>query len=103
MWSARPSKALRVAAGTPALLIVHAAGLSAVAVHVAASLPAWLVSARLVSTREGRRSAALVGVGLSACLLVLLVQLYGWHATGTGTVWPVQVIEAGDGASELAP
>lgn len=93
-------EALRVAAGTPALLVVHAVGLCAVALHVAASLPAWLVVSGIVETRDGRRSAALLSVGLSACLLVLAVQLYGWHATGAGTVWPVRVIDAGDTAPE---
>ena len=96
-------EALRVAAGTPALLVVHAVGLSAVAVHVAASLPAWLVSAGIVTTRVSRRSAALAALGLSACLLVLSVQLYGWHATGAGTVWPVVVIDAGDGSVDEPP
>ncbi len=96
-------EALRVAAGTPFLLVVHAVGLCAVAVHVAASLPAWLVVSGIVESREGRRSAALLGAGLSACLLVLLVQLYGWHATGTGTVWPVRVIDVGDAAPETPP
>lgn len=96
-------EALRVAAGTPALLVVHAVGLGAVAVHVAASLPAWLVASGIVTTRNGRRSAALAATGLSACLLLLLVQLYGWHATGAGTVWPVRVIEASDGVPAELP
>lgn len=96
-------EALRVAAGTPALLVVHAIGLSAVAVHVAASVPAWLVSSELVTTRGARRSAALAAAGLGTCLLILLVQLYGWHATGAGTVWPVRVIEASDGVSAELP
>lgn len=95
-------EALRIAAGTPLLLVVHAVGLSAVAVHVAAAVPAWLVASGLVVTRQGRRSAALVSAGLGGCILVLSVQLYGWHATGAGTVWPVRVIEAGDIAPDMA-
>jgi hypothetical protein len=75
---------------------VHAIGLSAVAILTAASIPAWLVASGRVTTPAGRRSAALVSTGLAACVLVLLVQLYGWHATGAGTVWPVRVIDTTD-------
>lgn len=94
-------EALRIAAGTPGLLLVHAIGLSAVGLHVAASIPAWLVATRRVTTRATRRSAALVSSGLALSLLVLLTQLYGWHATGTGTVWPIRVVEVDDSPADV--
>jgi hypothetical protein len=39
-----------------------------------------------------------VSSGLGVSLFLLGVQLAGWHATGTGTVWSVRVIEPRESA-----
>lgn len=80
--------------GTPPMLVFYAVGLSAVAFHLASALPAALSSLGLLETRDSRRSALLVSSVFALCIWILSVQLTGWLATGTGTFWPIEVVEA---------
>ncbi len=89
---------LRTASGRWPGLVLAAFGISAFVVHLAASVPNAALLLGFGTSKESRQAARLVGLGLSACLLVLLTQLHGWHATGTGTVWPIQVVEVPDDA-----
>ncbi len=84
--------------GSPSMLVFYAVGLSAVAFHLASALPAALSSLGLLEKDESRRSALLVSSVFAFCLWILGVQLTGWVATGTGTWWPIEVIEAPPGS-----
>jgi hypothetical protein len=79
--------------GVPSMLVFYAVGLSAVAFHLANALPAALSSLGFFETPEARRSALLVSGVFAFCIWILSVQLTGWVATGTGTFWPIEVIE----------
>jgi hypothetical protein len=89
---------LRTATGTWPWLAASALGLSAFVLHVAAGPPTSLAVLGLARTPESRQAARLVSTGLAVCLLVLAAQLVGWHATGTGTVWPVRVVAPDESA-----
>jgi len=86
-------RTLQVGLASPAMLVFHAVGLTAVAVHLAASLPAAFVALGWVRSDEGRRSAWLVASVFALCVWVLAAQLVGWIGTGTGTFWPITVTE----------
>lgn len=83
---------LRTASGTLPVLVLAALGLSALALHVAAGVPTALAALGWMRAPEARQAVRLVSSGLAVCVLVLAVQLFGWHATGTGTVWPVRIV-----------
>lgn len=89
---------LRTASGLPAGLLLAAFGISAFVVHVACVVPSAVLLVGGGTSRDTRQAARLVGVGFAVCLLILFTQLAGWHATGTGTVWPIQVVEVPDDA-----
>ncbi|MBX3269440.1 MAG: hypothetical protein KF729_04225 [Sandaracinaceae bacterium] len=80
---------LRGELGTWPLAGAHAMGLGALAIH------AWAVPVRLalafgaLPTPEARRAARLCGLIVAIGLVVLYAQLAGWHAAGTGTIWPL--------------
>ena len=78
--------------GLAPALVAHAVALTALAWHLAASVPAALCSLGLAPSAEARRSAALVSVALAASFFVLAAQLVGWVGTGAGTFWPVTII-----------
>lgn len=82
------------ALGRPELLAIYAVGLSAVALHLAASLPAALEALGVVTTAGARRSAMLVSVTFGLCAWILAAQLTGWLATGAGTFWAIDVLDA---------
>lgn len=88
---------LRTVTGTPLGIALTALGLTAFCAHVAASIPTALLVLGVGEARDTRQSVRLVSTGLSACVFVLAVQLAGWHATGTGTVWPIEVVAVPDG------
>ncbi|MDQ3035877.1 MAG: hypothetical protein M3Y87_25970 [Myxococcota bacterium] len=79
--------------GRPWMLVLYAIGLTAVALHLAAAIPAALGALGWVVTDSARRSAVLVSSVLALCVWILAVQLTGWLATGAGTFWPIEVIE----------
>lgn len=79
--------------GLPWALGLHAFGLVAVLWHLAAALPDGLTAMRLLRTDEGRRGARTVAVVLALALFVLFAQMVGWVGTGTGTFWPIQVVQ----------
>lgn len=89
--------------GRPWMLVLYAIGLSAVALHLAAAIPAALAAVGWIVSDEARRSAVLVSTVLALCVWVLAVQLTGWLATGTGTFWSIEVIEAPPPALDAAP
>lgn len=82
------------ALGRPEMLVIYAAGLSAISLHLAAAIPAALEALGLVTTPEGRRSTMLVSVTFGVCAWILAAQLVGWLGTGAGTFWAIDVIDA---------
>jgi hypothetical protein len=91
---------LRSATGTPLGIAMVAIGVSAFVLHVAAALPGAVMLLGLAETAGARQASRLVSVGLATCLLLLFTQLAGWHATGTGVLWPIRVVEV---PGEAAP
>ena len=92
---------LREATGRwPGLLLV-CLGVPAFVLHVAASIPSCALILGFGGSRDARQGARMVSVGLAACLLILFTQLAGWHATGGGVIWPIQVVEISDDAAPL--
>lgn len=79
--------------GLPWALGLHAFGLAAVLWHLAAALPDGLTAMGLLRTDEGRRGARTVAVVLALALFVLFAQMVGWVGTGTGTFWPIEVVQ----------
>lgn len=79
--------------GLPWALALHAFGLAAVLWHLAAALPDGLTAMGMLRTDEGRRGARTVAVVLALALFVLFAQMVGWVGTGTGTFWPIQVVQ----------
>lgn len=80
--------------GRPALLVLYGIGLTAVALHLAASIPAGLEALGWIPTPDARRAAMLVSSVLALSVWILGVQLVGWLGTGTGTFWAIDVVEA---------
>jgi succinate dehydrogenase/fumarate reductase cytochrome b subunit len=80
--------------GRPWMLVLYAIGLAAIALHIAVSIPAALVALGWIASDEARRQALLVSSVLALSIWVLAVQLTGWVATGTGTFWAIDVVEA---------
>lgn len=80
--------------GRPWMLVTYAIGLSAVAIHLAIAVPAALGALGWVETAGARRQAILVAAVFALCVWILAVQLAGWLATGHGTFWSIEVIEA---------
>ena len=92
---------LRSATGTPVGIAMVAVGLGSFVVHVACAVPSALMIAGLSDTPSARQAARLVSLGLAACLLLLFTQLAGWHATGTGVLWPIRVVEVSGDAPPM--
>lgn len=92
---------LRGSTGTPMGIALVSIGLSAFVVHVACAVPSALMVMGFAETPSARQATRLVSVGLSACLLVLFTQLAGWHATGTGVLWPIRVVEVSEDATPM--
>lgn len=80
---------LRIGMGSWPHATLHAIGLSAFFVHLAAAVPRLFISLDWAETVENRRTARLCGGLIAALFLVLYAQLAGWHASATGTVWPL--------------
>lgn len=80
--------------GRPEMLVAYAIGLSALALHLGAALPAALQALGLIATPEARRSAMLVSVVFGLCAWLLAAQLVGWLGTGAGTFWAIDVVDA---------
>jgi len=80
---------LRDELGTWPLATVHAVGLTALAVHVWGAVPRAALVLGWGETPQARRAARLSGGIVAVGLLVLYAQLAGWHAAGTGTIWPI--------------
>lgn len=80
--------------GHPAMLVLYALGLSAIALHLAVAIPEALVAMGWVSTAPARRQATLVASVFAICAWILAVQLTGWVATGHGSFWSIDVIDA---------
>jgi succinate dehydrogenase/fumarate reductase cytochrome b subunit len=89
-------RALTVDLGRPWMLVLYAVGLSAVALHLAAALPAALRALGWIESEEARRSSYLVSSVLALCVWLLAAQLTGWLATGHGTFWNVAESDADD-------
>lgn len=85
---------LRRSSGTLPHLVLYALGIPAAAWHLAAAIPAALDAHGLLKSPDDRRSAFYATSAFGAALLVLSAQLFGWHATGAGTLWPIDVVEA---------
>lgn len=85
---------LRRSSGTLPHLALYAVGIPAAAWHLTAAIPAALEAHGLLRTSDDRRSAFHATTALGVALLILSAQLFGWHATGAGTVWPIDVVEA---------
>ena len=83
---------LQVTLGRPAYLVLYGVGIPAVLWHLSATLPDGLQALGIVG-EGGRRQAHVVTVVLGICLFVLYAQLAGWLATGTGTFWPIHIVE----------
>lgn len=82
--------ALRDGMGLFAHTIAHAIGLTAFAVHLWQSIPRLAAVAGLGRSPEQRRAARMSGLILAIFALLLFAQLAGWHAAGTGTIWPIE-------------
>jgi len=80
---------LRDELGTWPLATVHAVGLTALAVHVWGAVPRAAILLGWGETPQARRAARLSGGIVGVALLILYAQLAGWHAAGTGTIWPI--------------
>jgi succinate dehydrogenase/fumarate reductase cytochrome b subunit len=95
--------ALTHAVGQPWMLVLYAIGLMAIAIHLAAAIPAALAAVGRIETAEQRRSALLVSSVFAACVWVLAAQLTGWLGTGRGTFWPIEVVEPAVEGAEPEP
>lgn len=76
--------ALRGALGTWPHAILHAVGLTALAVHAWASVTRLGIVFQLVDAKDARRALRLSAAILAVALLLLYAQLVGWHAAGRG-------------------
>ena len=81
---------LRGSMGTWPMSVLHAVGMTALAVHVWQSVPRLAIVLDLVDGRPDilralRASGLIVALGL----ILLYGQLAGWHASGAGTFWPL--------------
>jgi succinate dehydrogenase/fumarate reductase cytochrome b subunit len=94
-------RALTVDLGKPWMLVLYAVGLTAVAIHLSAAIPAALRALGWIGD-AGRRPAVLLSSVFAVCAWLLAAQLTGWLATGHGTFWPIQVIEVEDASPEPA-
>lgn len=78
---------LRLELGTWPLAIAHALGLTGLLLHGAAAPTRLAVVFGGLPTAQARRAARWSGLIVVLGFVVLLAQLVGWHAAGTGTVW----------------
>ncbi|WP_157068990.1 hypothetical protein [Sandaracinus amylolyticus] len=81
------------ALGRPEVLVLHALGLTVIALQLVTSIPAALEALGLVRTERARRSSMLVAATLALCVWLLAAQLVGWLGTGVGTFWAISVVE----------
>ncbi|MFK7985388.1 MAG: hypothetical protein AB8I08_05110 [Sandaracinaceae bacterium] len=75
--------------GTWPHVIGHAIGITALAVHVWQSVPRLALVLGLVQRAEMLRALRVSGLIVGVGVLFLFAQLAGWHASGTGIVWPL--------------
>ncbi len=80
---------LRDGLGTWPMTIVHALGLTGLALHICGAVPRLAVVLDWAPTPESRRAARLSGLIMAVGMAMLYAQLAGWHAAGTGTIWPM--------------
>lgn len=75
--------------GTWPHVIGHAIGMTALAVHVWQSLPRLALVLGLVQRAEMLRALRISGIIVGVGILLLFAELAGWHASGTGIIWPL--------------
>jgi hypothetical protein len=90
--------ALRERLGTWPHAAAHAIGLTAFAVHAAASIPRLALAFGWLPSASARRAARLSGLIVALGMSALFVQLAGLHAAGRGTLWSLE--PASDDASD---
>lgn len=80
---------LRQSLGSWPHAIAHAVGLTALMVHIGASLPRLCIAFGWAQSAEARRAARASGLIIGVGFLLLYAQLVGWHAAGRGTIWSI--------------